>query len=54
MSPGHILSLGDSRVKVAQPTVDLQDQHGIRGIVAIEDSSALDFIVPTEGMTGDD
>jgi len=54
VSPGHILSLGDSRVKVAQPTVDLQDQHGIRGIVAIEDSSALDFIVPTEGMTGDD
>ncbi len=54
VSSGHIISLGGSRVKVAQPTVDLQDQHGIRGIVAIETSSELDFIVPTEGMTGED
>lgn len=54
VSPGYLLSLGTTRVKVAPPTVDLQEQHSIRGIVAIEDSSALDFVVPTEEMTGED
>lgn len=54
VSSGHIISMGGSRVKVAQPTVDLQDKHGIRGIVAVENTSQLDFIVPTEGMTGED
>ena len=54
VSPGHLLSLGSSRVKVAKPPVALQEQHRIRGIVAIEDPSALDFIVPTEAMTGQD
>lgn len=54
VSPGHIISLGATRVKVAKPTVELQDQHSIRGIVAIEESTALDFIVPTEEMTGED
>lgn len=54
VSPGYILSLGETRVKVAPPTVELQEQHSIRGIVAIEDPSALDFVVPTEEMTGED
>jgi len=54
VSPGHLLSLGSSRVKVAKPPVALQEQHRIRGIVAIEDASALDFIVPTDAMTGQD
>lgn len=54
VSSGHIISMGASRVKVAQPTVDLQDKHGIRGIVAIENTSELDFIVPTDAMTGED
>ena len=54
VSPGYLLSLGTTRVKVAPPTVHLQEQHSIRGIVAIEDSSALDFVVPTEEMTGED
>jgi hypothetical protein len=54
VSPGHVLSLGKTRVKVAKPTVELQDAHSIRGLVAVEDSSALDFIVATEDMTGED
>ena len=54
VSPGHVLSLGNTRVKVAKPTVELQDAHSIRGLVAVEDSSALDFIVATEDMTGED
>jgi hypothetical protein len=54
VSPGHVLSLGNTRVKVAKPTVELQDAHSIRGLVAVEDSSALDFIVATEEMTGED
>ncbi len=54
VSPGHVLSLGVTRVKVAQPTVELQDAHSIRGLVAIEDPTALDFIVPTDEMTGED
>ena len=54
VSPGNVLSLGNTRVKVAKPTVELQDAHSIRGLVAVEDSSALDFIVATEDMTGED
>lgn len=54
VSPGHVLSFGNTRVKVAKPTVELQDAHSIRGLVAVEDSSALDFIVATEDMTGED
>jgi rRNA maturation endonuclease Nob1 len=53
VSPGHVLTLGSTRVKVALPTPELQEQHSIRGLVAVEDSTALNFIVPTDDMTGE-
>ena len=56
VSSGHLLSFAHTRVKLAQPTVELQEKHSIRGIVAVEDTSQLmfnapsdDFILETEG-----
>ncbi len=53
ISSGHLLSIGVTRVKVAQPPDDLQNQHSIRGIVAVEDSQQLLFQAPTEELLMD-
>ena len=48
VSSGHLLSFGQTRVKLAQPTVELQEKHSIRGIVAVEDTSQLIFNMPSD------
>ena len=48
VSSGHQLSFADTRVKLAQPTAELQEKHSIRGIVAIEDTSKLMFNAPVD------
>ena len=53
-SPGNLIQIQDSRVKVAAPTEILRDIHNIRGVVAIEDQDALSFIVRTDDILDDD
>ena len=53
-SPGNLIQIEDSRVKVAAPTDILRDIHNIRGIVAIENPEALSFIVRTDQILGDE
>ena len=53
-SPGNLIQIEDSRVKVAAPTDILRDIHNIRGIVAIENPEALSFIVRTDQILDDD
>tara|TARA_Y100000766_G_scaffold285606_1_gene311106 strand:- start:12331 stop:14223 length:1893 start_codon:yes stop_codon:yes gene_type:complete len=53
VSSGHMLSFGETRVKLAQPTMELQERHSIRGIVAIEDASQLLFSAPAEDFIPD-
>ncbi|MDP7329015.1 MAG: hypothetical protein QF612_04135 [Candidatus Thalassarchaeaceae archaeon] len=53
-SPGNLIQIQDSRVKVAAPTEILRDIHNIRGVVAIEDPDALSFIVRTDDILDDD
>ena len=53
-SPGNLIQIQDSRVKVAPPTEILRDIHNIRGIVAIEDPEALSFIVRTDEILDDE
>jgi hypothetical protein len=53
-SPGNQIQIQDSRVKVAPPTEILRDIHNIRGIVAIEDTDALSFIVRTDEILDDE
>jgi rRNA maturation endonuclease Nob1 len=53
-SPGNLIQIQDSRVKVAPPTEILRDIHNIRGVVAIENSDALSFIVRTDEILDDD
>ena len=53
-SPGNLIQIRDSRVKVAPPTEILRDIHNIRGVVAIENSDALSFIVRTDEILDDD
>jgi len=48
VSSGHLLSFASTRVKLAQPTFELQEKHRIRGIVAVEDTSQLMFSPPNE------
>ena len=50
VSSGHLLSIGQTRVKLAQPTADLQDKHSLRGLVAVEDTSKLMFKAPSEEL----
>jgi hypothetical protein len=50
VSSGHLLSIGQTRVKLAQPTADLQEKHSLRGLVAVEDSSKLMFKAPSEEL----
>ena len=53
-SPGNLIQIEDSMVKVAAPTDILRDIHNIRGIVAIENPDALSFIVRTDQILDDD
>ena len=53
-SPGNLIQIDDSRVKVAAPTDLLRDIHNIRGIVAIENPDALSFIVRTDQILDDE
>ena len=53
-SPGNLIQIRDSRVKVAPPTEILRDIHNIRGVVAIENSDALSFIVRTDEILDDE
>jgi len=53
-SPGNQIQIQNSRVKVAPPTDNLRDVHNIRGVVAIEDATALSFIVRTDEIMDDD
>ena len=53
-SPGNLIQIEDSRVKVAAPTDILRDIHNIRGIVAIENPDALSFIVRTDQILDDE
>ena len=53
-SPGNLISIQDSRVKVAPPTENLQEIHSIRGVVAIENPEALSFIVRTDEILDDE
>jgi rRNA maturation endonuclease Nob1 len=53
-SPGNLIQIEGSRVKVAAPTDILRDIHNIRGIVAIEHPEALSFIVRTDQILDDD
>ena len=50
VTSGHLLSFGHTRVKLAQPTVELQEKHSIRGIVAVEDSTQLIFTAPSDDL----
>jgi hypothetical protein len=50
VSSGHLLSFANTRVKLAQPTVELQEKHSIRGIVAVEDTTQLIFTAPSEDL----
>ena len=47
-APGNQIKINESRIKVAVPTDELRDIHNIRGIVAVEDSSALTFTAKTD------
>ena len=44
---GPVASLGE---KLALPTVELQEKHNIRGIVAVEDTSQLIFSAPIDEL----
>ena len=48
VSSGHLLSFGNTRVKLALPTSELQERHSIRGLVAVEDTSQLLFKAPSD------
>ena len=50
VTSGHLLSFGHTRVKLAQPTIELQEKHSIRGIVAVEDSTQLIFTAPSDDL----
>jgi len=50
VSSGHLLSFAQTRVKLALPTVELQEKHSIRGIVAVEDTSQLVFSAPIDDL----
>ena len=49
-APGNSIMVHDSRIKVAPPTDELRETHNIRGVVAVEDSSALTFTANTEDI----
>ena len=53
VSSGHLLSFAATRVKLAQPTVELQEKHSIRGIVAVEDTNQLMFNAPIDEIRTD-
>ena len=49
-APGNSIMVHDSKIKVAPPTDELRETHNIRGVVAVEDSSALTFTANTEDI----
>jgi hypothetical protein len=53
VSSGHLLSFANTRVKLAQPTAELQERHSIRGLVAVEDTSQLLFSAPSDDFIPD-
>lgn len=53
-SPGNIIQLNQSRIKVAPPTKELQENHNIRGIIAIEKSDAISFGARAQEILDDD
>tara|TARA_B110001452_G_scaffold218716_1_gene190537 strand:+ start:1931 stop:3772 length:1842 start_codon:yes stop_codon:yes gene_type:complete len=46
-APGNLIKIHQSRIKVAPPTGALREIHNIRGIVAVEDYTAVTFIAKT-------
>ena len=50
VTSGYLLSFAHTRVKLALPTVELQEKHNIRGIVAVEDTSQLIFSAPIDEL----
>ena len=54
VSSGHLLSIGTTRVKLALPTAELQENHSIRGIVAVEDTTQLLFSAPADDFIIED
>ena len=52
-APGNLISIQDSRVKVARPPDLLRDIHNIRGLVAVENPDALSFTVRTDEILDD-
>lgn len=54
VSSGHLLSIGTTRVKLALPTAELQENHSIRGIVAVEDTTQLLFSAPADDFVIED
>ena len=53
VSSGYLLSFANTRVKLAQPTAELQERHSIRGLVAVEDTSQLLFNAPSDDFIPD-
>ncbi len=53
-APGNLISIQDSRVKVARPPDLLRDIHNIRGLVAVENPDALSFTVRTDEILDDE
>ena len=53
-SPGNIIQLNQSRIKVAPPTKELQENHNIRGIIAIENSDGISFGARSQEILDDD
>jgi len=47
-APGNTIIIHESRIKVAPPTDLLREIHNIRGVVAVEDSTAITFIAKTD------
>ena len=47
-SPGNILQIHGSRIKVAPPTKTLMQNHNIRGIIGVEDPDSISFVANSE------
>ncbi len=53
-SPGSLIEIHESRIKVAPPTNELRDIHNIRGIIAVENPEAISFIAKTEEIVDEE
>ena len=54
VASGNLIQIQDSRVKVATAPEYLRDIHNIRGLVAVENSESLSFIVKTDDILDED